>query len=215
MVVKMIVSSGKSAGRAIAIKRNKLLIGRAEECDVRPLSEEVSRRHCSIVVGPGDVWVEDLGSRNGTFVNGNRIGEKTRVTDGDLVRIGSLELRVSISDPAARAGTDNDVSRWLVGDEPDTELGDSTQTMPLGTVVPPLDEKAGAAPGTSVATGDSDAIAAGDSSVDATGDSSQTTLDALKAARTKPGSLPKDSRKKADSSRDAAADALRKFFGNR
>jgi predicted component of type VI protein secretion system len=215
MVVKMIVSSGKSAGRAIAIKRNKLLIGRAEECDVRPLSEEVSRRHCSIVVGPGDVWVEDLGSRNGTFVNGKRIGEKTRVTDGDLVRIGSLELRVSISDPAARAGTDNDVSRWLVGDEPDTELGDSTQTMPLGTVVPPVDEKAVAAPGTSAATGDSDAIAAGDSSVDAVGDSSQTTLDALKAARTKPGSLPKDSRKKADSSRDAAADALRKFFGNR
>jgi len=211
MIVKMIVSSGKSAGRAIAIKRNKLLIGRAEECDVRPLSEEVSRRHCSIVVGPGDVWVEDLGSRNGTFVNGKRIEEKTRVTDGDLVRIGSLELRVSVSDPAARAGTDNDVSHWLVGDEPDAVGGDSTQTMPLETAVPSADDMAPPAPDTPSATGNSDEIATGASS----GDSSQTTLDALKAARTKPGGLPKDARKKADSSRDAAADALRKFFGNR
>jgi pSer/pThr/pTyr-binding forkhead associated (FHA) protein len=214
MIVKMIVSSGKSAGRAITIKRNKLLIGRAEECDVRPLSEEVSRRHCSIVVGPSDVWVEDLGSRNGTFVNGTRIGAKTRVSEGDLVRIGSLELRVNISDPAARAGTDNDVSRWLVGDEPDAVGGDSTQTIPLETVVSSAEEKAPHAAGTP-ATGTSDELATGDSAIDPVGDSSQTTLDALKAARTKPGSLPKDSRKKADSSRDAAADALRKFFGNR
>ena len=52
MVTKLIVTSGKSAGRSIAIKRNKLLIGRSEECDVRPLSEEVSRRHCAVHVGP-------------------------------------------------------------------------------------------------------------------------------------------------------------------
>jgi pSer/pThr/pTyr-binding forkhead associated (FHA) protein len=71
MITKLIVATGKSAGRAIAVKRDKLLIGRAEECDVRPLSEDVSRRHCAIHVGPEEVWVEDLGSRNGTFVNGH------------------------------------------------------------------------------------------------------------------------------------------------
>ena len=77
MIAKLIVASGKNAGRAISIKRNKLLIGRAEECDVRPLSEEVSRRHCAVHAGPEDVFVEDLGSRNGTFVNGVRITQKT------------------------------------------------------------------------------------------------------------------------------------------
>ena len=207
MVVKLVVASGKSAGRAIAIKRNKLLIGRAEECDVRPLSEEVSRRHCTVVVGPSDVWVEDLGSRNGTFVNGTQITGKTRVTDGDLVRIGSLELRVSVTDPAARAGTDTDVSRWLVSDEP-TEAGSvATQTTPLEATAPPAapDEPAEAD------AGGSDVIPTDDS----TGDTSKTALEALKAARTKPTALPKNAVKKADSSRDAAADALRKFFGNR
>ena len=73
MVTKLIVASGKSAGRSISIKRNKLLIGRSEECDVRPLSDEVSRRHCVVTVGPADAWIEDLKSRNGTFVNGDRI----------------------------------------------------------------------------------------------------------------------------------------------
>ena len=68
MVTKLIVASGKSAGRSISIKRNKLLIGRSEECDVRPLSDEVSRRHCVVTVGPADAWIEDLKSRNGTFV---------------------------------------------------------------------------------------------------------------------------------------------------
>ncbi len=92
MVTKLIVASGKSAGRAITVKRNRLLIGRAEECDIRPLSEDVSRRHCAVIVGPAAVWVEDLGSRNGTFVDGSRIAGKVQVTDGAMIRVVSLEL---------------------------------------------------------------------------------------------------------------------------
>jgi len=221
MVVKLIVASGKNAGRSIAVKRTKLLIGRAEECDVRPLSDEVSRRHCCVTVGPGDVWVEDLGSRNGTFVNGKRIAEKTRVTDGDVVRVGSLELRVTVSDPAARAGTEGDVSRWLVDDDEPKEGAESTQTMPLDAAIPQPEPPRGEDPGVrpspaaakpaEQAKGPSDAGGQG-----APDDSSpQMTVESLKAARTNPGGLPKDARRKADSSRDAAADALRKFFGNR
>ena len=40
MIAKLVIASGKRAGRAISMKRDKLLIGRAEECDFRPLSEE-------------------------------------------------------------------------------------------------------------------------------------------------------------------------------
>ena len=95
MGTKLVIATGKSAGKAIAVKREKLLIGRAEECDIRPLSDEVSRRHCAVRIEPGVVWVEDLGSRNGTFVNGHRIAEKTKVYDDDLIKVGALELRVA------------------------------------------------------------------------------------------------------------------------
>ena len=67
MIAKLIIASGKSAGRAISIKRNKLLIGRAEECDVRPLSEEVSRRHCAVYVGPGADWYGGFSGRRFAF----------------------------------------------------------------------------------------------------------------------------------------------------
>jgi len=198
MIAKLIVTSGKSAGRPIAIKRGKLLIGRAEECDVRPLSEEVSRRHCAVLVGPADVWVEDLGSRNGTFVNGEKIAAKTRVGDGDVIRVGSLELQVSCSDPAARAGSDNDVSKWLLTDDSAADSaitatgGDTTQVLPAAVTDKPSHAEQVAEP-TGAPIGPKTAGANGQ----------------------RPGLLPREPKKKADSSRDAAAEALKKFFENR
>jgi len=163
--LKLIVASGKSAGREFPVKRSPLLIGRAEECHVRPLSEDVSRRHCVIHVGPADAWAEDLGSRTGTFVNGVRIKEKTKLADGDLVRVGALELKVSCAKPAV-AGAKGDVS-------------------------------------------------ASDPSAPPKPDNAAKRVEAAKASRSAPGILPPPAKTSADSSRDAAAEALRKFFNNR
>ena len=239
MVIKLVVASGKSAGRAISIKRNRLLIGRAEECDVRPLSEDVSRRHCEVLVGPAEAWIQDLGSRNGSFVNGARITEKTRLKDGDIIRVGALELKVSCTDPAAKAGSEDDVSRWLMTDDRPAGIFDTTRqlggtpagaddastsgvhdssihadadggadlssTMGLSAVsgiTSPANAGSGAGSGISGGSGAS---------------ASSLQLEALKAGRGKPGSLPQhqQQQKKPDSSRDAAAEALKKFFDNR
>ena len=101
MVAKLIVASGKSAGRSIAFKQGKLLIGRAEDCDVRPLGEEVSRRHCVVRVEGEAITVEDLKSRNGTYVHGERVSAaKVTVADGVIIRVGPLELKVSCAAPA-------------------------------------------------------------------------------------------------------------------
>jgi hypothetical protein len=221
MIVKMIVASGKSAGRSIAIKRNKLLIGRAEQCDVRPLSEEVSRRHCAITVGPTEVWVEDLGSRNGTFVNGTKITERTKVVDGDIVRVASLELKVSCTAPAPQAGgSEDDVSRWLMADDQPAGMSDTTRSL-----TPAKDDLAdsssssihGAAPQST--SSDSSVDGSLVSGIDAAAKdesgsgSSRSALEALKAGNSKPAGLPQGVKKAAaDSSRDAAADALKKFF---
>ena len=214
MQPKLIVASGKSAGRAIAIKRSTLLIGRAEECDVRPLSEDVSRRHCAIHVGPADVWAEDLGSRNGTFVNGVKITAKTKLADGDLVRVGALELKVSCAKPVAE-GAEDDVSKWLMADDAPAGMFDTTQTLRVPGSPAPDDSSAldssniHASPPTEV-TG-SGISQSGISSKS----SSNLAIEAGKESQAKPGILPAAAKKSADSSRDAAAEALRKFFNNR
>jgi len=212
MVTKLIVVSGKSAGRSIAIKRNKLLIGRSEECDVRPLSEEVSRRHCAVQVGPAETWVEDLGSRNGTFVNGTKITEKMRVKDGDIIRVGALELKVSCIEPAAKAGSEDDVSRWLMADDKPAGMFDTTRAVDAPGGQPATDDSS---PGSFIAGIGSplSTVACGETTQTV---SSTSAIDGLKAAsKAAPGSLPTPAKKAADSSRDAAAEALKKFFEKR
>ncbi len=212
MVAKLVVASGKSAGRSIAIKRNKLLIGRAEECDVRPLSEEVSRRHCAVTVGPADVWVEDLGSRNGTFVNGTKIEAKTRtkVSDGDLIRVGSLELRVSCQAATPPKDAGDDVSRWLLADDGQAGTSDTTRSIATTT---PVEAEPAAAAGESSFVGGMEGSPTESPEDSGARSSSSISLGELKAAaKEKPGTLPQAAAKKADSSRDAAAEALKKFF---
>jgi hypothetical protein len=229
MITKLIVATGKSAGRAISVKRDKLLIGRAEECDVRPLSEDVSRRHCAIHVGPEEVWVEDLGSRNGTFVNGQRITEKTKVTTGDLVRVGSLELKVACSRPAAE-GAQDDVSRWLMADDEPAGMFDTTQTVRVPTApastsesddassihsdTPAARSEGVSAESSGASSGVSKSGPAGPGS-SVSKSSSTLAIDAIKESKVNPGALPQSARKGSDNSRDAAAEALKKFFGNR
>jgi hypothetical protein len=222
MIAKLIVASGKSAGRSIAIKRNKLLIGRAEQCDIRPLSEEVSRRHCQVTVGPAEVWVEDLGSRNGTYVNNVRIAERTKVADGDLIKVGSLELRVSCTMPTvASSGSEDDVSRWLMADDQPAGMSDTTRTVPAGAGDSVTDLEASnihgapSAPAAPEPTPDGSFVSGIGTAAkdDSSSGSSRSAIEALKEAKSKPSGLPQGAKKQAaDSSRDAAAEALKKFF---
>lgn len=214
MEIKLIVASGKSAGRAIAAKRSPLLIGRAEECDVRPLSEDVSRRHCAIHIGPADAWAEDLGSRNGTFVNGVRIKEKTKLADGDLIRVGVLELKVSCAKPVVADG-DDDVSKWLMADDVPAGMFDTTQTLRTTSA----DKDDSSTLDSSNIHASPPAAASGSGVMGGSGISSKSSssvaIQAVKESQAKPGMLPPPPKKSADNSRDAAAEALRKFFNNR
>jgi serine/threonine protein kinase len=72
-----------------------LLVGRAEDCDIRPAAHDrkVSRHHCRIEVDPPAVSVIDLGSTNGTQVNGVGIGEHL-LSDGDEITAGGIRMRV-------------------------------------------------------------------------------------------------------------------------
>ena len=80
-----------------------MLIGRALGCDL-PLSHAtVSRRHAELVCNGEEVWVRDLGSSNGTLVNGSRVSEST-VAEGDKVVFGEVAFRLEQTRGGPSAG---------------------------------------------------------------------------------------------------------------
>ena len=76
-------------------------IGR-EGCDIVFSDPDVSRRHAAIQMVSGEISIEDLGSTNGTYVNGDRIDERRRLGDGDRVQIGSIVLMLRAPAAATR-----------------------------------------------------------------------------------------------------------------
>jgi DNA-binding winged helix-turn-helix (wHTH) protein len=74
----------------IALPPGESILGREGEGIILVKSSTVSRRHARIVIDPTSAVVEDLGSKNGTYVNDRRVNGPTPVADGDQVRIGSL-----------------------------------------------------------------------------------------------------------------------------
>ena len=70
------------------------LVGREAGCVIVIDSSQVSRRHARITVSDQEIWVEDLGSKNGTFVSGARVRRITRVFHGDEVGFGSVVMTI-------------------------------------------------------------------------------------------------------------------------
>lgn len=81
--------------RTLAVGQH--FIGRSSECDIVLASSRASRRHAKVVVTEHDATIEDLGSANGVFINGARLGPKPRkLANDDFLVIGDLALEVTI-----------------------------------------------------------------------------------------------------------------------
>jgi pSer/pThr/pTyr-binding forkhead associated (FHA) protein len=72
MKARVRVVDGRLAGQTVEIG-TRLLVGRETDCDLRPVGEFVSRHHCALAFDGFTLRILDLGSKNGTFVNGHRI----------------------------------------------------------------------------------------------------------------------------------------------
>ena len=72
---------------------NDMIIGRNPDCQIRVPSEGVSRRHALMTYQDGAYFLEDLGTRNGTFVNAKQITSRTQLKHDDRIRLGPLRLR--------------------------------------------------------------------------------------------------------------------------
>ena len=96
--------SGKYQGGEFPVAADReIVIGRANELDVVLVEDMVSRRHAKIVSTGDALNIEDLGSTNGTFVNGETV-RRARLKEGDRVLIGTSIVRVAVTEAVAGSG---------------------------------------------------------------------------------------------------------------
>ncbi|MCA9027868.1 MAG: FHA domain-containing protein [Planctomycetaceae bacterium] len=129
------VASGKQAGHVISLVSSRFLIGREEDCHLRPNSDLVSRHHCVFKLDDYSLRVRDLGSTNGTFVNGERLQGEVMLKTGDKVVVGKLDFEVAIGDavsqPVAatsRSAAEDQTDSVAAGDTPS---GSATIEIPV------------------------------------------------------------------------------------
>jgi hypothetical protein len=212
---------GSNAGKEVKIPTPKCVIGREEGCHLKPNSDAISRKHCVIITTENEVVVRDLKSRNGTFVNDERVADEAVLLSGDILKVGPLEFELLIEQSVAKAkrpkvadikeavartaeggaasGSTSDiedVSQWL--DEADTQEKSRRTTDPE-TRQFRLD----------------DTVAPGDPAPAKPSDSNTVVTAFKRPEKKEPGKLPpRPTTNKADS-REAAADMLKKFFNRR
>jgi pSer/pThr/pTyr-binding forkhead associated (FHA) protein len=100
MVVRLLVTNSKANVKKVVLRQDTV-IGRSSECKLRIASQEVSRRHCSILVGENGVQIRDLGSANGTFVDGERIAPNVDLPlrTGCQLEVGNVRFLVEHDAP--------------------------------------------------------------------------------------------------------------------
>lgn len=123
------ILGGKYQGKSIPLTTKRFLVGREQDCQLRPNSELVSRHHCVFVIDDYSVRLRDLGSTNGTRVNGDLVRGEIVLKPGDRVTIGRLEVELVVQTPAevtaqvSASGTENAA--------PDVRSLSNTATMEL------------------------------------------------------------------------------------
>lgn len=95
MAFQLMVVKGGNSSQAIRHNSGVMTIGRQEGCQLTVRSSQVSRKHCQLFEKDGKILLKDLGSSNGTFVNGTKVEGLHVLAEGDVLTIGPVEFRVA------------------------------------------------------------------------------------------------------------------------
>ncbi|MEQ1066692.1 FHA domain-containing protein [Acinetobacter sp. XH1741] len=93
MTWKLQAITGEITGQEITVDRD-MLVGRHQDADLLLQAAEISRRHAALLLKDQMLWVQDLNSSNGTFVNDIRIEQEKQLHDGDIVQFASYKFSV-------------------------------------------------------------------------------------------------------------------------
>ena len=112
MPIRLVGAAGTSD---ILLDRALVVVGRHPLCDSRLVSSRVSRWHCCLTAVAGEVYVRDLGSANGTWINGLRISSG-RLSSGDVLSLAHLRFRIQEGeeDQARIAGSSSALDDHIV-----------------------------------------------------------------------------------------------------
>jgi len=87
----LVVLAGASVGEMYKVEGDKTVIGRGQKAQVRLLDDGISREHAQVVIEGNKIFLEDLGSTNGTFCNGLKV-DRRELCDGDKILVGSTTI---------------------------------------------------------------------------------------------------------------------------
>jgi pSer/pThr/pTyr-binding forkhead associated (FHA) protein len=122
--------SGKYQGGEFPLKADKqIVIGRSSELDMVLVEDMVSRKHAKIMISAGNITIEDLGSTNGTFVNGEKV-KQARLKEGDRILIGTSILKL-ILQGADSANVDEKVVKQKLEEAAAAQAARSTKTSSM------------------------------------------------------------------------------------
>ncbi len=142
--VQLVVEVGRARGKTLDLNVPEFLIGRDKECHLRPNCNEVSRLHAAIEQREGRVFVRDLGSTAGTYLNGQILrDEDAEARHGDRLQIEALQFTISITRPTTPAPSSTAANPFgeLYEDTAPADPNASTSLIPLPNL-PPVEDSA-------------------------------------------------------------------------
>jgi predicted component of type VI protein secretion system len=137
----LVLTAGKQEGKLLEVKLPQFLIGRDPQCNLRPASPMISKRHCAVIVRDGKAFIRDFGSTNGTYLNDQRVEGEAELKNDDQLKVGPIHFAVRLE---ASAPTPAPATRPVVANKtplPPTRPLTKPAPAPNDTTPPPATAK--------------------------------------------------------------------------